>query len=131
MSSLRRGDRGGAVAEIRAALAALGMLGDSDDDLTTGKHFAADMFDDDLDHAVRAFQQHRGLLVDGIVGERIRREAGWQVVTHHTTVADPRVRAPQAFTGRAHLLRVGRATSSARRLLCDDRRNKGLDTMVR
>ena len=37
----------------------------------------------------------------------------------------------QAFTGRAHLLRVGRATSSARRLLCDDRRNKGLDTMVR
>lgn len=77
-------------------------------------------------HAVQC-----GCGIAGIVGERIRREAGWQVVTHHTTVADPRVRAPQAFTGRAHLLRVGRATSSARRLLCDDRRTKGLDTMVR
>ena len=27
-----------------------------------------DLFDDELDHAVRAFQQRRGLLVDGIVG---------------------------------------------------------------
>ncbi|MDG4667319.1 N-acetylmuramoyl-L-alanine amidase [Mycobacterium sp. 236(2023)] len=82
MSSLRRGDRGGAVAEIRAALAALGMLAGSDDDLTTGKHFAADMFDDDLDHAVRAFQQHRGLLVDGVVGEatyRALKEASYRL----------------------------------------------------
>jgi peptidoglycan hydrolase-like protein with peptidoglycan-binding domain len=31
-----------------------------------------DLFDDELDHAVRAFQQHRGLLVDGIVGEALR-----------------------------------------------------------
>ena len=27
-----------------------------------------DLFDDELDHAVRAFQQRRGLIVDGIVG---------------------------------------------------------------
>ncbi|MGB0971223.1 MAG: peptidoglycan-binding protein, partial [Mycobacterium sp.] len=69
MSSLRRGDRGGAVTEIRAALSALGLIDDQDEDLTTGKRVALDMFDAELDHAVRAFQQHRGLLVDGVVGE--------------------------------------------------------------
>ena len=47
MSSLRRGDRGIPVAEIRAALAALGLLDSSDADLTTGKHVAFDVFDDD------------------------------------------------------------------------------------
>ncbi len=83
MSSLRRGDRGGgAVTEIRAALAALGMIEHPDDDLTTGKHVAADMFDGELDHAVRAFQQHRGLLVDGVVGEatyRALKEASYRL----------------------------------------------------
>src|ERR1700685_2086567 len=69
MSSLRHGDRGGTVTEIRAELAALGMIDHPDDDLTTGRHVAVDVFDEELDHAVRAFQQHRGLLVDGIVGE--------------------------------------------------------------
>ena len=82
MSSLRRGDRGGAVTEVRAALAALGMIENPDEDLTTGKHVAADMFDEELDHAVRAFQQHRGLLVDGIVGEatyRALKEASYRL----------------------------------------------------
>ena len=65
----RRGDRGSAVLEIRAALAALGLLGNPDEDLSTGGHIAPDLFDDELDQAVRAFQQRRGLLVDGIVGE--------------------------------------------------------------
>ncbi|GAA1483125.1 N-acetylmuramoyl-L-alanine amidase [Gordonia sinesedis] len=40
------------------------------------------VFDDDVDHAVRAFQQHRGLLVDGIVGPatyRALREASYQL----------------------------------------------------
>ena len=45
MSSLRRGDRGGAVTEIRAALAALGLVDNPDADLTTGKHVALDAFD--------------------------------------------------------------------------------------
>lgn len=58
-----------AVTEIRSALAALGMIDNPDADLTTGRHVALDVFDEDLDHAVRAFQQHRGLLVDGMVGE--------------------------------------------------------------
>jgi N-acetylmuramoyl-L-alanine amidase len=82
MSILRRGDRGAAVTEIRAALAALGLLDSPDADLSTGKHIAVDVFDDELDHAVRAFQQHRGLLVDGMVGEatfRALKEASYQL----------------------------------------------------
>ena len=82
MSTLRRGDRGRAVAEIRAALASLGMIEDPDADLSTGRHARPDMFDSDLDRAVRAFQQHRGLLVDGVVGEatyRALKEASYRL----------------------------------------------------
>jgi N-acetylmuramoyl-L-alanine amidase len=82
MSILRRGDRGGAVTEIRAALAALGLIDSADEDIVTGRHVALDAFDDHLDHAVRAFQQHRGLLVDGIVGEatyRALKEASYRL----------------------------------------------------
>jgi N-acetylmuramoyl-L-alanine amidase len=90
MSSLRReagdalrcGDRSAAVAEIRASLAALGLLDNPDEDLTTGRHVAFDVFDAELDDAVRAFQQHRGLLVDGIVGEatyRALKEASYRL----------------------------------------------------
>ncbi|MCX6479147.1 MAG: N-acetylmuramoyl-L-alanine amidase [Mycobacterium sp.] len=78
----RRGDRDSAVVEIRTALAALGLLDGSDDDLTTGRHVTPDFFDGDLDHAVRAFQQRRGLLVDGVVGEatyRALREASYRL----------------------------------------------------
>jgi N-acetylmuramoyl-L-alanine amidase len=64
---LRRGDRGPSVAEARAALIHLSFLpatprqaGDS-----TG---GTDLFDERLDQAVRAFQQSRGLSVDGIIG---------------------------------------------------------------
>ncbi|MDT5250347.1 MAG: N-acetylmuramoyl-L-alanine amidase, partial [Mycobacterium sp.] len=73
---------GGAVTEIRAALSSLGLMGNPDDDLATGRHVALDAFDDELDQAVRAFQQHRGLLVDGIVGEatyRALREASYRL----------------------------------------------------
>ena len=80
--ALRCGDRSAAVTEIRAALAALGMLDNPDEDLTTGRHVAFEVFDADLDQAVRAFQQHRGLLVDGIVGEatyRALKEASYRL----------------------------------------------------
>ncbi|CAN5401510.1 N-acetylmuramoyl-L-alanine amidase CwlM [soil metagenome] len=87
--ALRLGDRASAVAEIRAALSALGLIENPDDDLTTGRHVAADLFDADLDDAVRAFQQRRGLLVDGMVGEatyRALKEASYRLgarTLHH------------------------------------------------
>jgi N-acetylmuramoyl-L-alanine amidase len=79
---LRYGDRSRAVVEIRAALGTLGLLDNPDADLTTGKRVALDMFDAEVDHAVRAFQQQRGLLVDGIVGAatyRALKEASYQL----------------------------------------------------
>ncbi|GAA0810596.1 N-acetylmuramoyl-L-alanine amidase [Spirilliplanes yamanashiensis] len=63
MRPIRRGDRGPAVAEIRMILADLGVLEPSSDG------FSAEHFDDATDQAVRAFQQSRGLGVDGMVGD--------------------------------------------------------------
>ena len=79
---LRQGDRGAAVVEIRTALAALGLLENADEGLTTGRQVTPDYFDGELDHAVRAFQQRRGLLVDGLVGEatyRALKEASYRL----------------------------------------------------
>jgi N-acetylmuramoyl-L-alanine amidase len=80
--ALRCGDRSAAVVEIRAALAALGLVDSPDANLTTGKHVAFDVFDAELDQAVRAFQQHRGLLVDGVIGAatyRALKEASYRL----------------------------------------------------
>jgi N-acetylmuramoyl-L-alanine amidase len=69
---VRLDDRGGAVAEIRARLEGLGLTPPG----------GPDVFDEDLDRAVRAFQQQRGLHVDGIVGPktyRVLEEAGWRL----------------------------------------------------
>ena len=79
---VRRGDRGAAVVEIRSALAALGLLESPDEGITTGRQVALDTFDEELDHAVRAFQQRRGLLVDGLVGDatyRALKEASYRL----------------------------------------------------
>lgn len=87
--TLRCGDRCAAVTDIRAALVALGHLNSPDDDLATGRHVTPDVFDQELDRAVRAFQQNRGLLVDGIVGEatyRALKEASYRLgarILHH------------------------------------------------
>ena len=70
---LRLGSSGAAVAEVRARLAHLGLLSNTDH---------SDVFDDDCDVAVRPFQQERGLTADGIVGpDTFRRldEARWQL----------------------------------------------------
>ena len=80
--ALRLGGRGAAVAEIRTALAALGLVNNPDADLTTGRHVLPELFDPELDDAVRAFQQQRGLLVDGVVGEatyRALKEASYRL----------------------------------------------------
>ena len=73
MQLLRLGDRGAAVAEVRAALVVLGHLPTRDSE---------PVFDRAVDHAVRAFQQHRGLIVDGIVGSatyRALKEASYKL----------------------------------------------------
>ncbi len=70
----RRGDSAAAVREIRARLALLAL---AEADATT-----PDLFDEALDQAVRAFQQQRGLSVDGIVGPltyRMLEEARWRL----------------------------------------------------
>jgi len=60
----RCGDRGPAVAEIRSILTNLDLLS-SEDAASAG---ADDVFDERTERAVRAFQQSRGLSVDGRVG---------------------------------------------------------------
>ncbi|NLU84491.1 N-acetylmuramoyl-L-alanine amidase [Rhodococcus sp. HNM0569] len=94
MHRLRHGDHGPAVAEIRSTLAALGFLrSDNAARAAQGSeiHVTADLvgsaltdasFDAALDRAVRAFQQQRGLLVDGIVGPatyRAMKEASYRL----------------------------------------------------
>lgn len=62
------GSQGPAVGDVRARLAALpasqlpdrGGLSDAD--------IESEVFDETLERAVRAFQQHKGLIVDGVVG---------------------------------------------------------------
>lgn len=72
MQLLSRGDAGPPVAEVRAALEEMGVLE------PTGPGPA--LFDEQLEQAVRIFQQHRGLITDGIVGPatyRALRDARW------------------------------------------------------
>lgn len=67
----RRGDTGPAVVEIRTLLKRIGLLAEDS---------AADHYDEGVELAVRAFQQQRGLTVDGIVGGSTYRrldEARW------------------------------------------------------
>lgn len=70
MQVIRHGDTGPAVAEVQGVLVALGLLSD-------GRRTA---FDDDTDRAVRAFQQQRGLVADGLVGPETY--AALQAVRH-------------------------------------------------
>jgi N-acetylmuramoyl-L-alanine amidase len=76
MQLLRRGDSGPAVVEVRVMLRQFGLLPAPQD--RTGR--TEEHFDLAVEHAVRAFQQRRGLITDGIVGPatyRALREAGW------------------------------------------------------
>ncbi len=60
MQPLRRGATGIAVAEVRAMLASIGLLDNTD-------QAAIDVFDESAELAVRHFQQRRGLSVNGAV----------------------------------------------------------------
>jgi N-acetylmuramoyl-L-alanine amidase len=73
MKIFRRGDDGSVVSEIRSKLTRLGLLGDEG---------SVSWFDADCDQAVRNFQQHRGLQIDGLVGPETYRaldEAHWRL----------------------------------------------------
>ena len=75
---LRLGSSGAPVAEVRARLAHLGLCSDP----PSGVSLDSIVFDEELDRAVRTFQQERGITVDGIVGpDTFRRldEARWQL----------------------------------------------------
>jgi N-acetylmuramoyl-L-alanine amidase len=61
MQPLRRGDVGTAVAEVRAMLATLGLLSNTDPGVAAA-------FDEDTELATRHFQQRRGISVDGLIG---------------------------------------------------------------
>jgi N-acetylmuramoyl-L-alanine amidase len=67
MQLLRRGDTGQTVAQLRALLASQGLLPAPS---KSGVETVADLdiFDIAVEHAVRTFQQRRGLISDGIVG---------------------------------------------------------------
>ena len=62
------GSRGAAVADVRARLADLPEDQLPERDGLTGPGVAPEVFDEALERAVRAFQQHKGLIVDGVVG---------------------------------------------------------------
>lgn len=74
MQPLRLGDQGAAVSEIRAKLTGLGLLRgleaiDATVEVGSERWTQREsVFNEALDLAVRTFQQQRGLLVDGIVG---------------------------------------------------------------
>jgi N-acetylmuramoyl-L-alanine amidase len=71
---LRTGDRGPGVAEVRDRLSRVGLLPEPRSGGET------DLYDDDVERAVRAFQQQRGLTADGLVGPATYRtldEATW------------------------------------------------------
>jgi N-acetylmuramoyl-L-alanine amidase len=61
--ALRRGDDGPGVGAVRERLVATGDLSDA----------TSTMFTEEVEQAVRSFQQRRGLLVDGIVGPQTYR----------------------------------------------------------
>ncbi|WP_040509349.1 N-acetylmuramoyl-L-alanine amidase [Gordonia soli] len=86
MPLFRHGDHGSAVAEIRNILVSRGLLeAHHSNGFGNGSHGWTPpeaVFDDACDRAVRAFQQERGLIVDGIVGPatyRSLREASYQL----------------------------------------------------
>lgn len=92
MRPYRRGDHGLAVADIRAILANLDLLTGNG----TGAAGAADDFDEHTEQAVRAFQQSRGLSVDGLVGAETWRAldaARWRLGsrTLYHAIPDPLV----------------------------------------
>jgi len=89
-SVFRLGDSGPAVAQIIGLLKRIDLLGDSADVPEQSRISASEpVYDESVELAVRAFQQQRGLTVDGVVGPLTFRrldEARWRlgdrILTH-------------------------------------------------
>ncbi|GGM66720.1 N-acetylmuramoyl-L-alanine amidase [Longimycelium tulufanense] len=105
MQLLRRGDTGPAVAEIRATLVALGLLPPAN-----GQP-GAPVFDAATEHAVRAFQQQRGMITDGVVGPatyEALRAARWRLGDRNLTFLVSRpMRGDDVFALQERLLELG------------------------
>jgi N-acetylmuramoyl-L-alanine amidase len=102
MLLLRRGDVGPDVADIRSTLTRIGLLSDPQ---------ASQVFDLTVEHAVRAFQQQRGLITDGIVGPatyRALRDATFRLGDRPLAflIAQP-VTGDDVFTLQERLLELG------------------------
>src|ERR687894_2370906 len=109
MQLLRRGDVGPVVAEVRAMLTSQGLLPPqppADPDIVD-----VDVFDVTVEHAVRAFQQRRGLITDGVVGRATyqalcdaRLELGCRTLS---CIATHPMRGDDVFTLQERLLELG------------------------
>lgn len=102
MLLLRRGDVGPDVADIRSTLTRIGLLSDPQ---------ASPVFDLTVEQAVRAFQQQRGLITDGIVGPatyRALRDATFRLGDRPLAflIAQP-VTGDDVFTLQERLLELG------------------------
>ncbi|MGH3998815.1 MAG: peptidoglycan-binding protein, partial [Pseudonocardiaceae bacterium] len=102
MQLLRRGDVGPAVAELREMLTSQGLLPALAD---------SDVFDVTVEHAVRTFQQRRGLITDGVVGRATyqalcdaRLEFGCRLLSY--IITHP-MRGDDVFTLQERLLELG------------------------
>ncbi|WP_034651295.1 N-acetylmuramoyl-L-alanine amidase [Corynebacterium vitaeruminis] len=83
---LRVGDRSPRVAEVRLALARLGLIAEFDSSVGNAKNQtftdADTLFDEALENALRGFQQSRGIIASGDIDEttlRVLREASYQL----------------------------------------------------
>ncbi|MGH8881803.1 MAG: peptidoglycan-binding domain-containing protein, partial [Stackebrandtia sp.] len=97
---IRAGDRSKQVADVQARLRALGMSVE-DEPAVFGETTAA---------AVRAFQQRRGLIADGIVGRNTWTElveAGWRLGDRILYFKHPPLRGDDVMTLQAHLNALG------------------------
>ncbi|MQA16100.1 MAG: N-acetylmuramoyl-L-alanine amidase [Pseudonocardiaceae bacterium] len=115
MQLLRRGDVGPEVAEVRAMLSPQGLLPPHEGsaaapDGATGPEGQA-VFDLTVEHGVRAFQQRRGLTVDGLVGPATyqalcdaRLRLGDRSLTHSVTRP---MRGDDVFALQERLLELG------------------------
>jgi N-acetylmuramoyl-L-alanine amidase len=109
MQLLRRGDAGLAVAEVRAMLTSQGLLPPPSD--TETAETETSVFDTTLEHAVRTFQQRRGLITDGVVGRATyqalcdaRLEFGCRMLSYIVTRP---MRGDDVFTLQERLLELG------------------------